>query len=202
VAVRFGNVIGSSGSAVPIFQDQLRRGLPITITHQDVRRYFMTINEAAQLVLMAGSLPGGGTYVLEMGQPIRIVDLVSNIAFVMKIPHEQVKIEFCGLRPGEKLDEELFFEDERKEPTINPLVIRASRPARPLDDVRQWLSELKSAAADGSEAAMHSLMDLVHADCAGLEVVADSPREMAMPGSENGPALPVENEPSAAEPRA
>jgi len=171
-AVRFGNVIGSSGSAVPIFQDQLARQQPITITHQDVRRYFMTINEAAQLVLLAGSLPEGGTYVLEMGKPIRIVDLVSRLAYVMRVPQHEVRIEYCGLRPGEKLDEDLFFEDERRESTINPLVTRASRPARPLVEVRQWLGELKAATADRPEAALHTLMEIVANDCRGLEPVA------------------------------
>jgi FlaA1/EpsC-like NDP-sugar epimerase len=173
VAVRFGNVLGSSGSAVPIFEEQLRRRHPISITHADVRRYFMTINEAAQLVLLAGALPGrGGTFVLEMGRPIRIVDLVGNIAFVMHVPPEEVRIEFVGLRPGEKLDEELFFEDEVRESTANPLVIRARRAARPLDEVRQWLGELKAAVIDNPETAYHALMDIVAADCSSLEPVA------------------------------
>ena len=169
VAVRFGNVIGSSGSAVPIFTEQLAKRLPITITHEDVRRYFMTITEAAQLVLLAGALPGrSGTFVLEMGEPIRIADLVSSLAFVMQVPPDQVRIQYCGLRPGEKLDEELFFEDERREPTSHPLVIRAVRAARPLDDVRQWLGELKSAVAGAPEAAGQTLMELVAADCSSL----------------------------------
>jgi FlaA1/EpsC-like NDP-sugar epimerase len=169
VAVRFGNVIGSSGSAVPIFTEQLKKRLPITITHEDVRRYFMTITEAAQLVLLAGALPGrGGTFVLEMGDPIRIADLVSSLAFVMHIPPEQVRIQYCGLRPGEKLDEELFFEDERQESTSHPLVIRALRAARPLDEVRQWLGELKSAVGGQPETAGQTLMEIVTTDCGGL----------------------------------
>jgi len=164
VAVRFGNVIGSSGSAVPIFRDQLLRGLPCTITHPEATRYFMTLGEAAQLVLLAGSLPEGGTYVLEMGSPIRIVDLVGRLAYVMRIPAEEVKVEFCGLRPGEKLEEELFFEDERREPTINPLVTRVSRPARSLREVRVWLEELQAAATDGPAAAARTLARIVAAD--------------------------------------
>ena len=172
VSVRFGNVIGSSGSAVPIFESQLRRGRPISITHPDVRRYFMTINEAAQLVLLAGALPGrGGTFVLEMGRSIRIVNLVSNLAFVMRVPQDAVRIEYVGLRPGEKLDEELFFEDEAREATPNPLVTRTRRPARPLDEVRQWLAELKAAAADRPEHAFQTLMDIVAADCKAIEPV-------------------------------
>jgi FlaA1/EpsC-like NDP-sugar epimerase len=171
VAVRFGNVLGSSGSAVPIFEEQLAKRLPITITHPSVRRYFMTIDEAAQLVLLAGALPGrGGTYVLEMGEPIKILDLVHSLAFVMNVPQEEVDINFCGLRPGEKLDEELFFEDERRGSTVNPLVIHVARPARPLDDVRHWLADLKNAAASDPETAAHTLMDIVTSDCG--EVVA------------------------------
>ncbi|MFM7108340.1 MAG: polysaccharide biosynthesis protein, partial [Planctomycetaceae bacterium] len=176
VAVRFGNVIGSSGSAVPIFEEQLRRGLPITVTDERVRRYFMTITEAAQLVLLAGALPGrGGTCVLEMGEPIPIVELVSTIAFVMKVPPERVTIRFCGLRPGEKLDEELFYEDERREPTSHPLVIRVSRPARPLGEVRQWLGELKNATGGPTDAAFHAIMDITAADCADLVAVSPEP---------------------------
>lgn len=167
VVVRFGNVLGSSGSAVPIFTEQLARRRTITITHESVRRYFMTIDEAAQLVLLAGALADrGGTFVLEMGEPIPIVDLVTSLAFVMNVPLAEVRIEYCGLRPGEKLDEELFFADEHREPTANELVIRATRATRPLSDVRSWLAELKSAVAGGdSAAAMRTLMDIVATDC-------------------------------------
>lgn len=168
VAVRFGNVLGSSGSAVPIFEERLSRGLSVTVTHPDVRRYFMTIDEAAQLVLLAGALPGrGGTYVLEMGEPLRIVDVVHNLAFVMNVPANQVKIEFCGLRPGEKLDEELFFADERREATPNALVVRVERPPRPLDDIRGWLADLEDAIGADPETATRVLMGIVSADCAG-----------------------------------
>ncbi len=173
VAVRFGNVLGSSGSAVPIFEEQLTNRLPITITHPAVRRYFMTIDEAAQLVLLAGALPGrGGTYVLDMGESIRIVDLVHSLAFVMDIPHAEVDITFCGLRPGEKLDEELFFEDEKREATPNPLVIHAHRPAKSLDAVRGWLAELKSVASGDPDTAAHTLMDIVSSDCGGIAPLA------------------------------
>jgi len=167
VVVRFGNVLGSSGSAVPIFTDQLSRRQPITITHKEVRRYFMTIDEAAQLVLLAAALADrGGTFVLEMGEAIPIVDLVSSLAFVMDVPPGEVRIEYCGLRPGEKLEEELFFADENREPTANDLVMRATRPPRSLTDVRTWLAELKSVAAAGDQAgALETLMEVVAADC-------------------------------------
>ena len=166
VVVRFGNVIGSSGSAVPIFEEQLSRRLPITVTHEAVRRYFMTINEAAQLVLLAGSYAGrGATYVLEMGESIPIVDLVHRLAFVMKVPADEVEIRYCGLRPGEKLDEELFFEDEIRHETCNPLVIRVTREPRPLPQVRRWLDELRRVAAARPEEAGAVLMEIVRGDC-------------------------------------
>lgn len=174
VAVRFGNVLGSSGSAVPIFEEQLAKRLPITITHPSVRRFFMTIDEAAQLVLLAGALPGrGGTYVLDMGESILVTDLVHSLAFVMDIPYGEVDITFCGLRPGEKLDEELFFEDEQRDITPNPLVIHVQRPSRSLDMVRGWLAELKGVALGDPEAAAQTLMDIVSSDCGGL--VAPAP---------------------------
>jgi FlaA1/EpsC-like NDP-sugar epimerase len=169
VSVRFGNVLGSSGSAVPIFEEQLSRGLPITITHPDVRRYFMTIDEAAQLVLFAGSIKGsGGTFVLEMGESLRMVDLVHSLAFLMHVPREDVNIHYCGLRSGEKLDEELFFEDESRELTDNPLVTRVTRPTRSLDEVRCWLAELKDAAASDPQAAAAALMGIALNDCGTL----------------------------------
>lgn len=167
VTVRFGNVLGSSGSAVPIFEEQLSKGLPITITHPEVRRYFMTIDEAAQLVLFAGSLEGtGGTFVLEMGESLRMVEVVHSLAFLMNVPPTKVEIRYCGLRPGEKLDEQLFFEDEAREVTANPLVTRVTREARSIDEVRGWLVELKSAAAAGdTQVTAASLMGIVLNDC-------------------------------------
>lgn len=184
VAVRFGNVLGSSGSAVPIFEEQLARRLPITITHPSVRRYFMTIDEAAQLVLLAGALPGtGGCYVLEMGESIPIVDIVHSLAFVMHVPLEDVQIEYCGLRPGEKLDEELFFEDERRDATANPLVIRVHRAARPLNEVRSWLAELKSAVNTDPAAAVQILMGIVSSDCGHLVPVAHAQPRQQSPAS-------------------
>jgi FlaA1/EpsC-like NDP-sugar epimerase len=180
VAVRFGNVLGSSGSAVPIFEEELARRRPITITHPSVRRYFMTIDEAAQLVLLAGALPGrGGTYVLEMGNPIKILDLVHSLAFVMQVPPDELEVNYCGLRPGEKIDEELFFEDERREATANPLVIRAHRPARPLDAVRGWLAELKNAAGSDPETAAQTLMDIVTSDCSAVVAEAGADGNVA-----------------------
>jgi FlaA1/EpsC-like NDP-sugar epimerase len=166
VVVRFGNVLASSGSAVPIFEAQLARRETITITHPDVRRYFMTIDEAAQLVLLAAATgEQGGTFVLEMGEPIRIVDMVHSLAYVMKIPPEEVDIRYCGLRPGEKLDEELFFVDELQSRTTSPLVVQVSRPARSLADVRHWITDLLVAIEKGPAEAGRALLEIAERDC-------------------------------------
>jgi FlaA1/EpsC-like NDP-sugar epimerase len=136
----------------------------------------MTIDEAAQLVLYAGSLAGtGGTYVLEMGESLLIAEVVQRLAFVMGIPSDRVRIEYCGLRPGEKLDEELFFEDEDRRITGNPLVTRVCRPARPLNEVRSWLAELKEAAGTDPQATARSLTGIVASDCCGLSALGKPP---------------------------
>jgi FlaA1/EpsC-like NDP-sugar epimerase len=114
MAVRFGNVIGSSGSAIPIFQEQIARGGPVTVTHSEVTRYFMSISEAAQLILQAGVMgEGGEIFILDMGQPVRIVDLVRDLIHLHGFePERDISIQFVGLRPGEKLYEELITRGE------------------------------------------------------------------------------------------
>jgi FlaA1/EpsC-like NDP-sugar epimerase len=152
VAVRFGNVIGSAGSVVPIFREQIRRGGPVTVTHPDMRRYFMTIPEAAQLVLQAGAMGGGGEiFILDMGEPVRILDLaVAMITLTGLKPFEEMDIVFTGLRPGEKLYEELelFGEDIAK--TRHPKIFIGKLGAYSAEDVERALARLGEFARDGN----------------------------------------------------
>jgi FlaA1/EpsC-like NDP-sugar epimerase len=146
VAVRFGNVLGSNGSVVPIFQQQIAAGGPVTVTHPEAQRYFMTIPEAVQLVLQASSLgEASDIFVLDMGQPVRIADLARNVIRLSGFePDQDVRIFYTGLRPGEKLFEELMLEGEGIKPTSHPKIrVLDGGPIR-IGQVRLWLEELSA----------------------------------------------------------
>lgn len=150
--VRFGNVLGSSGSVIPLFREQIKRGGPVTVTHPNITRYFMTIPEAAQLVIQAGSMGvGGDVFVLDMGKPVRIAELAEKMISLTglsirseKNPTGDIAIEFTGLRPGEKLYEELLIGDNVSE-TIHPMIMRANETMLLWSSFKELLAQLYKA---------------------------------------------------------
>ena len=149
--VCFGNVLGSSGSVIPVFREQIRTGGPITVTHPEINRYFMTIPEAAQLVIQAGAMgQDGDVFVLEMGEPVKIVDLAKRMISLSGLtlrdeqsPDGDIEIAFSGLRPGEKLYEELLIGDNVTG-TDHPRICRASEEMLPWQELKQVLDEILS----------------------------------------------------------
>ena len=174
VSVRFGNVLGSTGSVVPIFQEQLENGEPITITHPDMTRFFMAIPEAAWLILDAAALgTNGDLFVLDMGEPVRIMDLARDLVRLAGRDPESQPFEIVGLRPGEKLHEELFYDAERVEQTASAKVLKAVAPPPP-DDVREHVRRLLSMASGADEPALAgALLDYVRAVDGPRPVVAE-----------------------------
>jgi FlaA1/EpsC-like NDP-sugar epimerase len=165
VMVRFGNVLGSSGSVVPIFEQQILSGGPVTVTHPDVTRYFMTIPEAVQLILQAGAMgQGGEVFVLDMGQPVRIVDLARNMIRLSgravrdaEHPEGEIEIVFTGLRPGEKMFEELVI-GSTLEPTAHPSILRAREALVPWSDLEPLLQRLEAASSQHDQAAVRRML--------------------------------------------
>jgi FlaA1/EpsC-like NDP-sugar epimerase len=176
--VRFGNVLGSSGSVVPLFRRQIEKGGPVTVTHADVTRYFMTIPEASQLVIQAGAMAeGGDIFLLDMGDPVRVKDLARAMIELSGLsirdeanPDGDIEITEIGLRPGEKLYEELLIQ-EGGHPTSHPRIVRARESMIEWLHLQQRLQDMAEAIEQGDEEAV---MDLLRLLVPGFRVVAES----------------------------
>jgi FlaA1/EpsC-like NDP-sugar epimerase len=165
VTVRFGNVLDSSGSVVPIFRQQIARGGPVTVTHPDITRYFMLIPEAAQLVIQAGAMgKGGEIFVLDMGEPVRILDLANDMIRLSGLrAGDDIEVKIVGLRPGEKLYEELYEASEMRVPTTHPKIMVADCARRQLLEVIADIGRLESLLKEPNETILAALREIVPA---------------------------------------
>ncbi|CAN5909890.1 nucleoside-diphosphate sugar epimerase/dehydratase [soil metagenome] len=198
VTVRFGNVLGSAGSVIPIFKQQIAAGGPVTVTHPEMKRYFMTIPEACQLILQAGTMGRGGEiFILDMGEPVKIVDLARDLIRLSGFtPDEDIAISFSGMRPGEKLFEELSFDAEKAEKTRHEKIFVGTFRPYPWETVERGLSELQGL-SDGSsgDRIRESFVRLVPEYTPEALALSQKPPAMAR-ASSNGDAARPEPEPT------
>lgn len=152
-SVRFGNVLGSNGSVVPLFREQIANGGPVTLTHEDMTRYFMSIKEAAELIVQSGAIAqSGDTVLLEMGEPVKIRDLAENMILLAGLtvrneenPQGDIAIEVTGIREGEKMYEELFYDPSLAQRTRHPKIMRAPQDSKAVVDIQESLAVLRTA---------------------------------------------------------
>ena len=163
LSVRFGNVLGSNGSVIPVFKRQIAAGGPVTVTHPDIERYFMTIPEASRLVIQAGGMAHGGEiFILDMGEPVKIVDLAKGLIQLSGLtPDVDIKIVFTGLREGEKMYEELLMDEESTLPTDNQSIMVSSGKDIGYREVASKLEMLESSLEMTDEEAIRMLEEVV-----------------------------------------
>ena len=177
ITVRFGNVLGSAGSVIPLFKKQIAAGGPVTVTHPEITRYFMTIPEAAQLILQAETMgKGGEIFVLDMGEPVKISYLAEQLILLSgKKPGEDIEVSYIGLRPGEKLYEELFHESEKLAGTTHPKILLAHSRSMDFARLEQTLDKLTAACAANDERLIYEqLVELVPEHQSSLSIDAES----------------------------